>query len=76
MIMKSIVLNCDYVQGHLSGGYFELELSDKEYEEFKSQSKEEQLDWIKDCGDLKINSYTVDYYETEKEFRIIDEKDK
>lgn len=74
--MKKVVLDCERVQGYLRGGYFELGLSDKEYEIFKSQSKEEQLDWITDCGNLVVNSYSVDDYKTEKEFRVSDIEDK
>lgn len=67
--MVKIRLNCEYVQGYLRSGHFELELDDKEYEEFKKLSKEEQLDWIKE-GELIIDSYRVNDYETKDEFEI------
>ena len=70
--MKKIVLNCDYVQGYLRYGHFELELNDKDYKEFKALSKEEQLEQIKSDGDLIIDSYRVDDYETEKDFKVIE----
>ena len=70
--MKKIVLNCDYVQGYLRYGHFELELDDKDYKEFKALSKEEQLEQIKSGGDLIIDSYRVDDYETEKDFKVIE----
>lgn len=60
--MKKIVLNCD----------FELELDDKDYKEFKALSKEEQLEQIKSDGNLIIDSYRVDDYETEKDFKVIE----
>ena len=70
--MKKIVLNCDYIQGHLRYGHFELELNDKDYKEFKALSKEEQLEQIKFYGDLIVDSYIVDDYETEGDFKVIE----
>ena len=70
--MKKIVLNCDYIQGHLRYGHFKLELDDKDYKEFKALSKEEQLEQIKSNGDLIIDSYRVDDYETEGDFKVIE----
>lgn len=70
--MKKIKLNCEYVQGHLRYGHFELELDDKDYKEFKALSKEEQLEQIKSDGDLIIDSYRVDDYETEGDFKVIE----
>lgn len=32
--MKSIVLNCDYVQGNLRDGHFELNLTETQYADF------------------------------------------
>lgn len=74
MIMKSIVLNCDYVQGFLKDGHFELDLNEEQYEEFSKLPKDEQIDYIKDCGDLKIDSYRVEDYETENDFEVFDIK--
>lgn len=45
--------------GHLRSGHFELTLTDKEYKEYQSMSKDEQEDWIKD-GDFYLDSYSVD----------------
>lgn len=61
---KIITLNCDYVQGYLRGGHFELELDEEDYNKFKSSSEEEQIDYITDCGELIIDSYRVVDYET------------
>lgn len=68
--MKSIVLNCDYVQGYLRDGHFELDLTDEQYEEFSKLPKDEQIDYIKDCGSLEIDSYKVEDYETENDFEV------
>lgn len=70
--MKKIVLNCEYIQGHLRYGHFELELNDKDYKEFKALSKKEQLEQIKSDGNLIIDSYRVDDYKTEKDFKVIE----
>ena len=51
-------------------GHFELELDDKDYKKFKALSKEEQLKQIKSDGDLIIDSYRVEDYETEKDFKV------
>lgn len=69
--MKRIVLNCEYVQGFLRNGHIELDLSDGDYEKFKSLSKEEQLEWAKE-GDMHIDSYRVEDYMTEDHFDVID----
>lgn len=69
--MKRIVLNCEYVQGFLRNGHIELDLSDEDYEKFKSLSKEEQLEWAKE-GDMHIDSYRVEDYMTENHFDVID----
>lgn len=70
--MKNINLNCEYVQGYLKSGHFELDLNDEDYQKFLSLPKEEQLDWIKDCGKLIIDNYSVDDYQVEKDFTIND----
>ena len=71
--MKKIVLNCDCVQGYLRYGHFELELDDNDYKEFKALSKEEQLEQIESDGDLIIDSYRVDDYETDGDFKVYSE---
>lgn len=67
---RRITLNCDYVQGYLRDGYYNLELSEEDYEKFKSLSKEEQIDWIKDCGDFIVTSYRVEDCKAENNFEV------
>lgn len=69
--MKKIVLSCEYVQGFLRDGHLELDLSDEDYEKFKSLPKEEQLEWAKE-GDMYIDSYRVEDYMTKDYFDVID----
>ena len=58
---KTIIANIDYIVGHLRYGHFELNLTDEEYSEFISLSKEEQENWVRD-GELIIDDYRVDDY--------------
>lgn len=60
--MKTIIANVDYISGQLRSGHFELNISNEEYEEFKSRSKEEQLSYIEDNGDLLIDDFSIDDY--------------
>lgn len=69
---KIITLNCDCVQGFLRSGHFELELSEEDYNKFKSSSEEEQINWITDCGELIIDSYRVEDYKTSGPINISD----
>ena len=69
---KIITLNCEYVQGFLRGSHFEIELSEEDYNKFKSSSEEEQIDWIKYCGELIIDSYRVVDYKTSGPINISD----
>ena len=54
-----IIADVDYVVGHLRYGHWELELNDKEYNEYKNLSKEDKISWIKD-GNFIIDSYRID----------------
>lgn len=65
---RRITLNCNYIQGYLRDGYFNLELSEEDYEKFKALPKEEQINWITDCGDLVITSYKIEDYKVEDNF--------
>lgn len=58
----TIIGDLDYVSGHLRYGQLELKLSDSEIEDFDKLSKEEQIEWLKDEGDLIVNDYEVSDY--------------
>jgi hypothetical protein len=53
-----IIADVDYVTGHLRYGHWELELSDKEYEEYKNLSEEDKVSWIED-GNFIIDDYRI-----------------
>ena len=57
--MKRIIAEVDYVQGRLHDGYYELILTDEEYEEYQKLSEEEQKEWIQD-GEFVLSRYDVD----------------
>lgn len=57
--MKKITAILDYITGHLRYGSITAKLSDKEYEEFKTLSKQEQKDWLMDIGNLTVD-YEID----------------
>lgn len=58
---KLVIANCDYICGHLRFGHYELNLTDEEYEEFKSLSEEEQSDWIESEGLLEVDDYEIEF---------------
>ena len=60
--MKTIIANVDYISGHLRSGHFELNLSNEGYEKFQNMSKEEQLNYIEDNGDLLIDDFSINDY--------------
>lgn len=68
--MKKVILNCTYVEGYLRGGHLELELNESNEKEFSSLTKEEQLEYIQSEGDMVIDSYRVEDYETYDNFEI------
>lgn len=52
---------CDYVQGHLRTGHYEVEMSNEDYFDFCTNlSEREQLDFIMSEGKLIVDSYEVD----------------
>lgn len=58
--MPTITADVEYIQGTLRYGYYELSLSDKEYEEFKKLSEEEQKQKIEDNGNFQVEDYDLD----------------
>ena len=60
--MRIIIANVDYISGRLRSGHFELNLSNEKYEEFQNMSKEEQLNYIEDNGDLLIDDFSINDY--------------
>lgn len=56
---KLITADCDWIQGYLRYGHWELTLEDDEYEKFKSLSEKEQIEWIEDAGNLEVDSYEI-----------------
>jgi len=53
-----IIADVDYVTGHLRYGHWELELSDKEYEEYKNLSEEDKISWIEDSNFI-VDDYRI-----------------
>ena len=58
--MHTIYGDLDYVQGYLRMGHLEMELSDEDFEKFKSLSLKEQKEWLEDEGCLEIDSYRIE----------------
>lgn len=46
---RRVAINCDNLQG-----FFNVELDEEDYKEFKALTKEEQIKYIMECGDLII----------------------
>lgn len=69
--MKKIIIHCNYIQGFIRNGHLELELSDEEFKKFEVLSKEDKIDWIKEDGELYIDSYRVEDYEVGDEIEIL-----
>lgn len=61
--MKTVRINCNYVQGHLREGHLECTMTDEKFDRFNTLSEEDKIEWIKDYGKLIIDSYEVDDYE-------------
>lgn len=58
---KTIIGNIDYIQGHIRYGHFELELTDKEYDEFQTLDEDAKIEWVRD-GELIIDDYRINDY--------------
>lgn len=46
---RRVAVNCDDLQG-----FFNIELDEEDYKEFKTLTKKEQIKYIMECGDLII----------------------
>lgn len=58
--MHTIYGDLDYVQGYLRMGHLEMELSDEDFEKFKSLSLKEQKEWLWDKGDVEVDDFRVE----------------
>ena len=58
--MHTIYGDLDYVQGYLRMGHLEMELSDEDFEKFKSLSLKEQKEWLRNKGRVNIDDFSVD----------------
>ena len=56
--MHTIYGDLDYVQGYLRMGHLEMELSDEDFEKFKSLSLKEQKEWLWD--DVEVDDFRVE----------------
>lgn len=57
-----VTADADWIQGHLRYGHWEMELTGAEYEEFKSLSEDEQIEYLRDVGSLIVDDYEIDDY--------------
>lgn len=57
MSKYKIIGHLDYVQGHLRYGHLELEI---EKEKWDSMTKDEQKEYLDECGDLIVDDWEVD----------------
>lgn len=60
--MKTVKGYLDYVGGHLRYGHFEAKLADDEYEAFCKMSKDDQIDYLFEAGELIIDDFEVNEY--------------
>ena len=58
--MKTITADVDYILGHLRYGHYELEVTDKEFEQFQNMSDADKAEYIEESGCLIIDDYDVD----------------
>lgn len=55
--IHTIYGDLDYVQGYLRMGHLEMELSDEDFEKFKSLSLKEQKEWL---WDVEVDDFRVE----------------
>ena len=68
--MALITAQVDYVNGYLKYGHWELSLEDKELEEFKNSSKEDQESWLMNNGSFVVDDYKINDYGDLHEIKI------
>ena len=68
--MALITAQVDYVNGYLKYGHWELSLEDKELEEFKNSSKEDQESWLMNNGSFVLDDYEINDYGDLQEIKI------
>ena len=68
--MALITAQVDYVNGYLRYGHWELSLEDKELEEFRNSSKEDQESWLIDNGSFVVDDYAINNYGDLQEIKI------
>lgn len=67
---KLITADCDWINGHLRFGHYELELTDSEFKEFSKMNEDEQEKYVYKNGSLIVDDYEVDEYEYPSNIKI------
>lgn len=70
--MKKVIIDLDYVTGHLRDGHFECEIEESLLEQLQSDPESEALqDYVEKHGNLVIDDYRVEDYEFTGNPRIV-----
>lgn len=70
--MRKVILDLDYVTGHLRDGHFECEIEESLLEQLQSNPESKALqDYVKKYGNLVIDNYRVEDYEFTGNCRIV-----
>ena len=73
--MKTVILNCT-VCGYLKNGHYELDMDDERWEKFNSLNKEDQINYIRNWGNMVIDDWFLDECWPNKDFDVYDINDK
>lgn len=65
-----VTADVSYIVGHLRYGHYEMFLTDKELEEFKAGTDEDKRDFFSDLGELIVDDYEIDDYDTPSNIKI------
>ena len=57
-----VVSEPTWVDGHIRYGHFECEVPKELEEKFKNMSKEDQINYLKDNGELLIDDFEINDY--------------